>query len=203
MPTQRFLRLSQDKQDKILSALIDEFAELGIDGASVSGIIKRADIPRGSFYQYFEGLDEAVAYVHSIIMRAKQAYLAKSMTTVGKVPFFDFLSTAFSESLDFVAKNPKFAQIGSHMLTSKDEATKKMIQTARMQGEQFYAKLIQLDKDKGLIRSDVDPTKLSCIIMPLFFDLTVRLMYTDHMEFEEIKLTLDWALEIIKRGVSI
>lgn len=201
MPTQRFLRLPPEKQDKILTALIDEFAELGMDGASVSGIIKRAEIPRGSFYQYFEGLDDAVAYVHTIMMRSKQAYLAKSMSNVGKVPFFEFLSTAFAESLDFVAEKPKYAQIGSHMLTSKDESTKRIIQAARLQGELFYTKLIQLDKDKGLIRSDVDPAMLSRIIMPLFFDLTVRLMYTDHMEFEEIRRTLDWALEIIKRGV--
>lgn len=203
MPTPRFQSLPKEKQDRITQALIDEFAELGMDEASVSGIVKRAGIPRGSFYQYFANLSDSMDYVHTLIMHAKQSYLAECLALVGKAPFFDFLSVAFSKSLDFVAENPKYAQIGSHLLTCKDGVTKKIVVTARQQGEKFYADLIQLDKAKGLIREDVDPTLVARLIMPLFLDLTVKLLYEDNMEASEIKRILNWALEIVKKGVMV
>lgn len=52
-----FYNLPKEKKDMIIRALKEEFEEFPIFEASVSSIVKRAGIPRGSFYQYFESLE--------------------------------------------------------------------------------------------------------------------------------------------------
>lgn len=58
MPKQTFLNLPQDKKEKIVAAARKEFSRVSLYEASISNIIKEADIPRGSFYQYFENKED-------------------------------------------------------------------------------------------------------------------------------------------------
>ncbi len=53
MPTSTFFRLPQEKRTRLLDAAWDEFVCVPYAEASINRIIRRANIPRGSFYQYF------------------------------------------------------------------------------------------------------------------------------------------------------
>ncbi|QMS85964.1 TetR/AcrR family transcriptional regulator [Candidatus Xianfuyuplasma coldseepsis] len=64
MPRETFFNLDDDKQSKIFDAAVKEFTEHPLHKARVSHIIREAEIPRGSFYQYFEDLDDL--YYHII-----------------------------------------------------------------------------------------------------------------------------------------
>jgi AcrR family transcriptional regulator len=63
MPKDTFNNLDETKRKKILNAAIKEFTDNELHKARVSNIIKEAHIPRGSFYQYFEDLDDLYYYV--------------------------------------------------------------------------------------------------------------------------------------------
>ena len=63
MATERFLKLSQDKKDRILQAARHEFARVPFEDASINQIIKEAGISRGSFYTYFEDKLDLLHYV--------------------------------------------------------------------------------------------------------------------------------------------
>lgn len=63
MVKQTFLNLSIDKQNRVLEAAKKEFSTYALNKASVANIIKDADIPRGSFYQYFNDLEDIFYYV--------------------------------------------------------------------------------------------------------------------------------------------
>ena len=54
MPTERFLKLKEEKQKRILDAAFREFSRVPFREASINRIIKDAGISRGSFYTYFE-----------------------------------------------------------------------------------------------------------------------------------------------------
>ena len=54
MPTERFLKLKEEKKRRILDAAFREFSRVPFREASINRIIKDADISRGSFYTYFE-----------------------------------------------------------------------------------------------------------------------------------------------------
>jgi AcrR family transcriptional regulator len=63
MVKQTFLNLSLEKQNRILESARNEFKRASLKDASVANIIKTADIPRGSFYQYFEDLEDIFYYI--------------------------------------------------------------------------------------------------------------------------------------------
>ena len=54
MPTETFLHLPEEKRKRITDAAIQEFSRVPLEEASIANIVKNAEIPRGSFYQYFD-----------------------------------------------------------------------------------------------------------------------------------------------------
>ncbi|MGG3471004.1 TetR/AcrR family transcriptional regulator [Neobacillus pocheonensis] len=58
MPKQTFFNLTKEKQGSLINAAKKEFSRVPLHEASISNIIKDAGIPRGSFYQYFEDLED-------------------------------------------------------------------------------------------------------------------------------------------------
>ena len=63
MPKSTFYNLNNEKREKIEKALKKEFSENTFEKASISNIIEEANIPRGSFYQYFEDKENALKHI--------------------------------------------------------------------------------------------------------------------------------------------
>ncbi len=63
MPKETFFNLKEVKKEKIEKALINEFSRVSFQQASISNIVAEAEIPRGSFYQYFEDKEDAIKYI--------------------------------------------------------------------------------------------------------------------------------------------
>ncbi len=63
MPKETFFNLDEVKRNKIKDKLLEIFSEKPYKDVTVSSIIKRLDIPRGSFYQYFNDLEDCYFYV--------------------------------------------------------------------------------------------------------------------------------------------
>ena len=62
VPKSTFFNLNEEKRIKIEKALKTEFSRGSFEEASVSNIVTNAQIPRGSFYQYFEDKEDAIKY---------------------------------------------------------------------------------------------------------------------------------------------
>ncbi len=63
MPKSTFYNLNEEKKEKIKKAIKNEFSKNPFSKASISNIIEEAQIPRGSFYQYFEDKEDALKYI--------------------------------------------------------------------------------------------------------------------------------------------
>ena len=63
MCTETFLRLPEEKRTRFLNAAWEEFTSVRFVDASINKIVRRAGIPRGSFYQYFADKDDLFAYL--------------------------------------------------------------------------------------------------------------------------------------------
>lgn len=53
MCTETFLHLPEEKRSRFLAAAWEEFTTVSFADASINQIVRRAGVPRGSFYQYF------------------------------------------------------------------------------------------------------------------------------------------------------
>ena len=63
MPTGTFFRLPEEKRARLMDAAWEEFSATPYAKVSVNRIIQAAQIPRGSFYQYFADKEELFLYM--------------------------------------------------------------------------------------------------------------------------------------------
>lgn len=63
MPKETFLKLSNEKQQKVINSAKKEFARVPIQEVSIKNIVEDAGIARGSFYQYFESKEDLLIYI--------------------------------------------------------------------------------------------------------------------------------------------
>lgn len=77
MPTNTFFNLPPPKREKLLQAAVTEFARRPFGEVSINRIIQAAEIPRGSFYQYFSDKTDLFRY----ILRCYDTQLEKAVVT--------------------------------------------------------------------------------------------------------------------------
>ena len=63
MPKKTFFNLPESKRSQVIKASKKEFSRVPLANALVSNIIINAKIPRGSFYQYFDDIEDLYKYL--------------------------------------------------------------------------------------------------------------------------------------------
>jgi len=63
VPSETFFRLPEEKRQRLMDAAWEEFTTVRFSDASINKIIRSANIPRGSFYQYFTDKDDLFSYL--------------------------------------------------------------------------------------------------------------------------------------------
>ena len=84
MPTTTFFNLSPPKRERLMRAAVEEFAKKPFNEVSINRIIQAAEIPRGSFYQYFEDKTDLFRYILSHFgQRLEEGALLRILDTCG------------------------------------------------------------------------------------------------------------------------
>ncbi|WP_086312529.1 hypothetical protein A5821_000193 [Enterococcus sp. 7F3_DIV0205] len=77
MPKKTFFHLTEEKQQRLLEAASSEFSRTSLKGASIANIVKLAEIPRGSFYQYFEDKEDLYYYYFELLRQKRKKNIEK------------------------------------------------------------------------------------------------------------------------------
>ena len=72
MPRLTFFNLPEHKKQTLLDAAIKEFSRVPLAEASIANIVKAAEIPRGSFYQYFKDKEDLYFYLIKVELKEKR-----------------------------------------------------------------------------------------------------------------------------------
>ena len=93
MPKDTFFNLDSEKREKIIKAAKAEFLDNPLRKARVSNIVMEAAIPRGSFYQYFNDLDDLYYYIVEKVFDEifEAGYMYSEMTD----DLFEFVKISF------------------------------------------------------------------------------------------------------------
>jgi AcrR family transcriptional regulator len=161
MPKPTFYNLPDDKRTLIEDIAIDEFGERGFEGASISAMVARAGIAKGSFYQYFEDKRDLFMHLVDLVAQRKMAYFADRLSD--RIPpdptrdLFAYLRWAFEAGLEFAAIESKLNAAVSRVLFSEGLIHGAMFREMREQSAQAMGALIQGAMDRGEIDPRVDP----------------------------------------------
>ncbi len=153
MPNPTFFNIDQEKQEKIISAAMQEFSAVTYSNASIARIVKKAKIPRGSFYQYFEGIEDLYRYVLEIIAGEKMAYLNPVLRIMEDGETFQILKELYRAGIQFAKDHPKYAGIGNQLFKEKKAVRDQITEGLMEQSLGFYEMIFQ----RGQQRGEIDP----------------------------------------------
>jgi len=71
VPTTTYNNLSDDKKARLIKAGRREFTKHSLQTSSLNSILKRAEIPKGSFYAYFQDKEEFYWYILNDVIRPR------------------------------------------------------------------------------------------------------------------------------------
>ena len=155
MPKQTFYNLPEEKRQRITDIVIDEFADNDYANVSISRIVARAGIAKGSFYQYFEDKEDLTSYLLEIIANLKAETLSLDHPDPEHVGIFKYLKWLLENSAKFELAHPRLSRAGYRMTNGGTDENKIFAQ-AMKSAEHYYSTLVALGKQQGDIAPELD-----------------------------------------------
>jgi AcrR family transcriptional regulator len=214
MPKETFFNLPDDKRQAILDLAVEEFAAHDYKNASISRIVERAGIAKGSFYQYFADKQDLYLYLVELAMQEKRAFMAQTRAPQPDMDVFAFIRWLLRTGVDFQFSNPRLARIGYRALYD-DVPLPDETQALVKQGSLVYFRqLVAGAMARGEIDPALDPDVAAFIFNAVFTELgdymlsrmnldVERLLDGDlsMMATDESQAIFDAVLRILQRGM--
>lgn len=219
MPTETFFRLPEDKQERILEAARVEFSRVPLQEASIAQIVKLADIPRGSFYQYFEDKEDLYYYYFELLRHSSGRdfvmFIEKyqgDLFAAFEAYFLNFIEEALKGKNAAFYKH-MFMHMGFHgsvrvseELTNEDQQLELEKKERRKLHEKHFISLVRsIDVSHLKISTENEVKMLMSLLMSILFQ-TINHAYrheklTNELDLEKIKEEFQTKLSWIKNGV--
>jgi len=157
MPLQTFYNLDNTRKSEILKASYEEFAFTSYHLASVSNIVKKLGIAKGSFYRYFENKLDLYSYlIHNAYeMRMEQLNNLLDKSTLG---FFDILRENFHDKIVFDLNYPlESIFLYNALQENNDDEAGSVLRELFNEVNTFVMNLVVNYQGKGELNKSVSP----------------------------------------------
>lgn len=202
IPTQTYFNLTEEKQNRIIEAAINEFSIRRFQEAKVSNIIKEAKIPRGSFYQYFEDKLDIYKHVFTIIGNKKMDYMTEDLKNPLNLAFFDLFRELYHVGLKFAIDNPKYIKISSLLMAQKDLVYEDIFGGNIAIAQDFYKGMIIRDQEMGRMDKNIDPNTLANLIIDMTMNVTFDAMENESFNEDTYKEKIEKIIYIFEKGIK-
>ena len=170
MPKPTFLNLPESKRNRITELALDEFSTHPYRQASLSRIVARAGIAKGSMYQYFENkLDLYRWLVTEELEQRKTQWLERDSEYSGpgtaEQGLFADIERLVMTQIGFMLAHPRLARLSaSAMEPTADEDLRELHGALRRAHIGALTDRIEQARESGEIRADVDARTLAHLI---------------------------------------
>ncbi len=165
--TDLFLRISEEKRNRIYASAINEFALFGYVNANTNKIARNAGISVGSLFQYFENKEDlfltTVKHCASILKEALEHIMMDDEDILLKVE--KLLRTIQKHSRD----NMNMIRLYNEMTTqSNSRIVCEVVGELETMTAQLYSSLIDKAQQENEARTDCDPKMFAFLLDNLF-----------------------------------
>ena len=153
---QTFSDLPQDKQQQILDAAAEVFAEEDYKRASTDDIAARAGISKGLLFYYFKNKQSLYLYVADHLRSLVERHLEKERLA-GISDFFDMLDYGAEEKFQLFRRQPWILKLALRLyyVTDKEVASPLRRRFMEMMEEMWNVYFSHIDREK--FRPEVEP----------------------------------------------
>ncbi len=214
MPTQTFFNLPEHKRQAIVDIAIEEFAEHDYKGVSISRIVERAGIAKGSFYQYFQDKKDLHLYLLQVAGEKKLELISTLQRPPGQGSFFDTYRWMMSAGIQFEAAHPELSRMAYRALYGdlphRDETYARM----KQQAHEYMQATIRQAIERGDLDPKIDPDMAAFVFTVistemgnhLFRRLGINPLELPEKRFkwnlEEIQPAFDQLFYILEKGMG-
>ena len=215
MPRQTFFNLPEEKRKAILETAIDEFSKYDYQSTSISRMVARLGIAKGSFYQYFEDKQDLYFYVLEQAMRERLAFAAQYSLTKGRSGFFENVRDLLESGLRYDLSHPRNGKIIYRAMFGKGPFREKSLDYLRAPLLEYQRQVLRNGMKAGAIAPDIDLDLAAHILNAVMADFgsyivnnlgldPERLLqgaYTES-ELDALRTTLTHAVRILQYGIG-
>lgn len=216
MALQTFKNLEPARQEEILQVCFEEFALKGYQSTSLSVIIKKLNLAKGSFYRYFKNKKELYAY---LIQNASNRRLSKLNKLISdtKVDFFELIKQNFIDKVEFDKQYPVIGGFLYKIMHEKDNSeVSDIIQNLYSHVIQQTKLIMDVDRFKTQLNTN-DPEMVAFQIFHMQLWLYDYVAYKYNIDYEqnirqhrpimdlqdkELEQIIDQAVRMLKNGIK-
>lgn len=201
MPTPTFLNLPKAKKERILSSALTQFNEEGYDQVSVASLVKASKIPRGSFYMYFEDLEDVFRHLLHVIGEEKMAYMAHLTERFSKEAFIHLYEDMVVAGIDFAKAYPEYYVLGLQLYRSHSKAMIRLRQEVETMGLQFMEHYLAQDLTQGFLKPGTDVALLARVLYRFNAHELLERFYEGESTEQLLSYTKQM-LQLLKKGIE-
>lgn len=204
MPSPTFFNLPEDKRQRIIACAIEEFAEHDFQSASISKIVRRSGIAKGSLYQYFTDKADLYHYLLDYAAQVKAQVMANAVPQSGEMDLFQTLRFLFKEMFNFQHLHPDLAKLGNRAVFGKSPLPAEILQKSTQMSNRYFEELIQQGITRGDIRTDINPMTAAITLTSAITGLAqqISVLPPDRLE-QDFGEMYEQIILILEKGISI
>lgn len=171
MPKQTFRNLPEEKREAFVGIALEEFARNDYASASVSRIVARAGIAKGSVYQYFEDKRDLFLY---LLERAQQTLLEALGGDVPPDPehgFFAALRWQMGATVRAALAHPLEARLVRRAYASPLPFHDEVLGRGRALRREYLRRMVERAVSRGEFAATVDPDVATMVIESVVAEL--------------------------------
>jgi AcrR family transcriptional regulator len=167
MPSSTFLHLDPEKRGRFFQAALDEFSARPYDQASISAIVRRLGIAKGSVYQYFDDKFALFAW----LLEEAAAQRAPGPPVPADADLFTRFRLRYRAGLADHVRDPRPARVGLRLLEPSVEPRLVELRQAHVARVTGWLTAEFADGIRGgVVRGDVDPALAAHLARGLLHD---------------------------------
>ncbi|WP_066497798.1 TetR/AcrR family transcriptional regulator [Abyssisolibacter fermentans] len=202
MPKDTFFNLNEDKRKRIIDNALEEFAKYDYKTASVSRIVEKAGISKGSMYQYFENKKDLYLYLLDLVSEEKLNHISKSIDPEEK-DFFEMYKQLNLIGTQFDLSHIKYSRLLYNAIheTNNDELGDIPSQIMK-KSDDFVKNFIYQAQLDGQIRKDVDLELLAFLVSRITIEMADYISHKFDFSYSKIVLEGTGSLPIDEEDIK-
>jgi AcrR family transcriptional regulator len=208
--TRTFRRLDPERQQAVLTAILDEAVEKGPTAINIKQIARRAGVSVGSLYQYFNNRDGLLAFAVELCARFLTDLFNSYRPILSAMPLRDALAAYLTGGLEWSQAQAGLAQFFVRAAYRGDpELAERFVRPIGTTLREMAREMLAQATKRGEIRADIDLEATARLINALLIAVgdSCLLPYLnnyfqvvdDDMPLEQV---LDALLDLILHGIG-
>lgn len=205
MPKDTFYNLDEEKKNRVLDAALEEFGNRSFHQATVGVIVEKADIPKGSFYQYFESKKDLYRHLIEMSQEKKFEFMKGVLEEIESEDVFGRLRKLYRAGFRFAEQNPQLLAVGQNLMKEDAELREELLGESLASGEDFIIGILK----EGVENDEIDPNANLSVTASMIVQYNMKLVdlflgtpLNEGEGAEEFLKKIDSMIEVLKKGLS-